>query len=160
VTLRERLFTSNAPAATLIIRLLVGGVFLLEGIKKFLFVQQWGAGRFARIGIPAPHVLAPFVGVTEIVCGLLLLLGLCTRLAAVPLIIDISVAIASTKIPLLFKSGFWPMEAEARTDYAMILGLIFLLLVGAGPFSFDAGAKKILSRRNQVGRSSEPGSPA
>jgi putative oxidoreductase len=148
LTQTERLFISHAPAATLLIRLLVGGVFLLEGIKKFLFVEQWGAGRFARIGIPAPHVLAPLVGVTEIVCGLLLLLGLLTRLAAVPLIIDISVAIASTKVPLLFKSGFWPMEAEARTDYSMILGLIFLFLVGAGPFSFDAAAKRIWSRRN------------
>jgi uncharacterized membrane protein YphA (DoxX/SURF4 family) len=113
-------------------------VFLLEGIKKFLFVEQWGAGRFARIGIPAPHVMAQFVGVVEIVGGLLLLAGLWTRLAAIPLIIDISVAIWTTKIPILLKSGFWPMEAEARTDYSMLLGLIFLLIGGAGPWSLDA----------------------
>jgi putative oxidoreductase len=138
MTLWEQLLDSRAPAATLVIRLLVGGVFFFEGVKKSLFVAQWGAGRFARIGIPAPHVLGPFVGAVEIVCGLLVLAGLFTRLASVPLIITISVAIATTKIPILFKSGFWPMEAEARTDYAMLLGSIFLLLVGAGAWSFDA----------------------
>lgn len=133
-----KLLSSNAPAATVLVRALVGGVFLLEGIKKFLFVEQWGAGRFARIGIPAPHLMGPFVGGVEIVCGLLLLSGLLTRLAAIPLIIDISVAIWTTKIPILLKSGFWPMEAEARTDYSMLLGLIFLLIVGAGPWSLDS----------------------
>ncbi len=136
--LMERLLQSDAPAATLIVRLLVGGVFFLEGIKKFLLVEQCGAGRFARIGIPAPQVMGPFVGVVEIVCGFLVLLGLFTRLASIPLLIDISVAIASTKIPLLLRSGFWPMEAEARTDYSMLLGCLFLLLVGAGPWSLDA----------------------
>jgi uncharacterized membrane protein YphA (DoxX/SURF4 family) len=129
---------SEAPRSTLIIRLLVGGVFLLEGIKKFLFVEAWGAGRFARIGIPQPHTMGPFVGDVEIVCGALLLVGLLTRLASIPLIITISVAIATTKIPILLKSGFWPMEAEARTDYSMLLGLIFLLIVGAGAWSLDA----------------------
>jgi len=134
----KKILAGNAPAATLLIRLLAGGVFFLEGIKKFLLVEQWGAGRFARIGIPAPHVMGPFVGVVEIVCGLLLLVGLFTRLASLLLLIDISVAIATTKIPLLLKSGFWPMEAEARTDYSMFLGLLFLLLVGAGSWSLDA----------------------
>jgi len=112
-------------------------VFFLEGIKKFLFVAQWGAGRFARIGIPHPQIMGPFVGAIEIVFGFLLLVGLVTRLASLLLLIDISVAIASTKIPLLLRSGFWPMEAEARTDYAMLLGLIFLLIVGAGTRSLD-----------------------
>ena len=143
-----KLLSSTAPAATVVIRALVGGVFLLEGIKKFLFVEQWGAGRFARIGIPAPHVMGPFVGVVEIVCGLLLFAGLLTRLAAIPLIIEISVAIWTTKIPILLKSGFWPMEAEARTDYSMLLGLIFLLIIGAGPWSLDARIRRQLNARS------------
>ena len=132
-----RILRTNAPAATIVVRFLVGLVFFLEGIKKFLFVAQWGAGRFARIGIPHPQLMGPFVGGIEIVCGFLLLVGLVTRLASLLLLIDISVAIASTKIPLLLRSGFWPMEAEARTDYAMLLGLIFLLIVGAGTRSLD-----------------------
>lgn len=136
--LPRKLLQTNAPAATWLIRFLVGLVFFLEGIKKFLFAAQWGAGRFARIGIPHPQTLAPFVGFVEIVCGFLLLMGLFTRLAAIPLIVVISVAIASTKIPILMKMGFWPMEAEARTDYAMLLGLLFLLVVGAGINSIDA----------------------
>jgi len=138
MSLFEKLASTNAPGAVFAIRLLVGGVFFLEGIKKFLFAEQWGAGRFARIGIPSPHILGPFVGVVEIVCGLLLLAGLLTRVASIFLIVDISVAIASTKIPILLKSGFWPMEAEARTDYSMLMGLLFLLTVGAGTWSLDA----------------------
>lgn len=133
-----RILRTNAPAATVVVRFLVGLVFLLEGIKKFLFVAQWGAGRFARIGIPHPQIMGPFVGVVEIVCGALLLVGVLTRVASFLLLIDICVAIASTKIPLLLRNGFWPMEAEARTDYAMLMGLIFLLIVGAGQHSLDA----------------------
>jgi len=129
---------SRAPAATLLVRLLVGGVFLSEGIQKFLFPDALGVGRFVKIGIPAPGVMAPFVGVVEIACGLLLVVGLLTRLAAIPLVVDMLVAIATTKIPLLAKSGFWAMAHEARTDYAMLLGAVFLLLVGPGPLSVDA----------------------
>ncbi len=91
----------------------------------------------------SPGFLAPFVGVVEIVCGFLLLVGLLTRLASIPLIINISVAIATTKIPILLKSGFWPMEAEARTDYSMLMGLLFLVLAGAGSLSIDARIRRM-----------------
>jgi putative oxidoreductase len=120
------------------IRFMVSAVFFLEGIKKFIFAEQWGAGRFTRIGIPAPHVMGPFVGGVEIICGLLVLLGLQTSLSAIPLLGVICPAIATTKVPILFQSGFWPMEAEARTDYAMLMGLIFLVLAGSGCLSLDA----------------------
>ena len=126
-----------APAAVLLIRLMVGTVFASEGIQKFLFPAALGVGRFTTIGIPAPDVMAPFVGAVEIACGLLLILGWLTRLAAVPLLININVAIATTKIPILLKSGFWAAAHEARTDYCMLLGLAFLLIVGAGPWSAD-----------------------
>jgi putative oxidoreductase len=128
---------SNAPAAAQLIRLMVGGVFLSEGVQKFLFPEALGVGRFIKIGIPSPQVFAPFVGYVEIICCALLLVGLLTRLAAVPLLIDISVAILTTKIPMLTKSGIWPTLHEARTDYCMWLGLLFILLVGAGPWSVD-----------------------
>jgi putative oxidoreductase len=128
----------RAPAAAFLVRLAIGGIFLLEGIKKFLFAAQWGAGRFEHIGLPAPQVLAPFVGFLEIACGALLLAGFCTRLAAIPLLGVISVAIASTKVPILLEKGFWPMEAEARTDVSMLCGLLFLLAAGAGSWSLDA----------------------
>ncbi|MFT3767474.1 MAG: DoxX family protein [Minicystis sp.] len=119
-------------------RLAVGGIFLSEGIQKFLFPAALGVGRFAKIGIPAPGVLAPFVGVVEIACGLLILVGLGTRLAAVPLVIDMLVALATTKIPILIERGFWAMAHEARTDVAMLLGAVFLAITGAGPLSLDA----------------------
>lgn len=132
-----RLLGSTAPTATVLIRFMVGWVFLSEGIQKFLFPAALGVGRFAKIGIPAPQFFAPFVGVVEIVCGGLLILGLLTRLASIPLLVDIMVAIATTKIPMLSKSGFWAMMHEARTDLCMLLGLIFLLIVGSGRLSFD-----------------------
>ena len=135
---RRWFFDSRAPAAVVLVRLMVGWVFLSEGVQKFLYPAALGVGRFEKIGIPAPAFFAPFVGLVEIVCGTLLIVGLLTRLATSPLIIDISVAIFTTKIPMLMKSGFWAMMHEARTDYCMLLGLIFLLITGAGPLSLDA----------------------
>jgi uncharacterized membrane protein YphA (DoxX/SURF4 family) len=134
----RRLAATNAPAAALLVRIAVGGIFLSEGIQKFLFPAELGVGRFEAIGLPAPGALAPFVGAVEIAGGLLVLVGLLTRLAAVALLIDMLVAIATTKIPILVQRGFWTMAHEARTDYAMLLCALFLLLVGAGPWSLDA----------------------
>ncbi len=138
MSIRGWLCRTDAPAATILIRLVVGGVFLAEGVQKFLFPASLGVGRFEKIGIPAPSFTAPFVGAVEIVFGALLIAGFLTRAAAIPLIIDISVAIATTKIPLGIQKGFWPAVHEARTDFAMLLGAIFLLLVGPGPWSIDA----------------------
>jgi putative oxidoreductase len=134
-------------AAIVLVRLMVGSVFLSEGIQKFLFPAALGVGRFTAIGIPAPAVMAPFVGAVEIVCGLLLILGFLTRLAAVPLLIDILVAIATTKAPMLLKSGFWAAVHEARTDYCMLLGLVFLLIAGAGAWSVDGQRDARRARR-------------
>jgi uncharacterized membrane protein YphA (DoxX/SURF4 family) len=136
--LAHRLAATQAPAAVVLVRLLVGGVFLSEGVEKFLFPDALGVGRFVKIGIPAPSAIAPFVGVVEIAGGLLLIVGLLTRLAAIPLIIDMLVAIATTKVPILARSGFWAAAHEARTDYATLLGSAFLLIVGAGSLSLDA----------------------
>ncbi len=126
-----------ASRSVILIRLLVGWVFLAEGIQKFLFPEALGVGRFVHIGIPAPAFMAPFVGVVEIVCGALVLVGLVTRLAAIPLLIDIGVAIATTKIPMLIEKGFWAAAHEARVDVSMLLGLVFLLIVGGGHWSLD-----------------------
>ena len=146
----KRLATTNAPGAVILIRLLVGGVFLSEGVQKFLFPALVGAGRFAKIGIPAPNVMGPFVGVAETVGGLLLLTGLFTRSASAVLLVNMTVAIISTKLPVLVghpiwgfslpnvpMHGFWGMMHEARADLSMILCLLFLLVVGAGRWSLD-----------------------
>jgi len=133
-----KLIATSAPAAVIIIRLMVGAVFVSEGTQKFLFPAEAGAGRFEKIGIPSPEVVAPLVGGCEIACGTLVLLGLATRLAAVPLVIIMLTAIASTKIPILLDQGFWKMAHEARTDWSMLLGSVFLLLVGGGQWSVDA----------------------
>ncbi len=130
--------TDRTTSAVILIRFLTGAVFLSEGIQKFLYPSELGVGRFAKIGIPAPQVMAPFVGYVEIICGSLLLIGLFTRLAAIPLIIDISVAIATTKIPMLMQKGFWSMAHEARTDWCMLLGSLFLVIAGGGRWSVDA----------------------
>ncbi len=138
MNLPTKLVRSQAPAAVLLIRLMVGAVFLSEGLQKFLFPADVGAGRFAQIGLPSPEFLAPFVGSFEIACGALVLLGLLTRLAVLPLLTVISVALYTTKLPIFVKSGFWKMAHEARTDFSMLLGALFLLVVGAGAFSLDA----------------------
>ncbi len=134
----DAIWMNRAKKAILLIRILVGWVFLSEGIQKFLFPETLGVGRFTKIGIPMPQLMAPFVGVTEIICGALLLAGLFTRLACVLLLIDISVALYSTKIVTLMKNGFWGTLHEARTDASMLLGLVFLLIVGGGTLALDA----------------------
>jgi len=150
MNLLRRFNSTHAFGTVALIRIMVGGVFLSEGIQKFLFPDADGVERFAKIGIPSPEIMAPFVGVMEITCGILILLGLFTRLASIPLLINISVAIISTKIPILLgygfwhfslpklaQYGFWSMAHEARTDVSMLLGLLFLLCVGAGMWSID-----------------------
>ena len=150
---RMKIFATHAPSAVVLIRLMVGAVFLSEGVQKFLYPAALGVGRFTKIGIPWPGVSSPFVAVVEIVCGVLIWLGLATRPAAIALVIDMIVAIASTKIPMLAKSGFWATAHEARTDWSMILGAIFLLIVGGGAASMDARLARHDARGRQAGQS-------
>jgi uncharacterized membrane protein YphA (DoxX/SURF4 family) len=146
----RRILESRAPSAVALIRVAVAIVFVSEGIQKFLYPAALGAGRFAKIGIPAPDVMGPFIGVIEIACGALVLVGLFTRIAALLLIANMTVAILSTKVPILIghgywrfaaptggKPGLWSMLHEARTDLAMWLGCLFLFVVGAGEWSVD-----------------------
>ncbi len=135
----------------LFIRLSLAFVFVFEGYQKLILPEALGAGRFAKIGIPMPDLMGPFVGTVELVCGLLMLAGLFARVAAVPLIIIMLVAIASTKVPILLgqdwlifkvrdldRYGFLSMTHETRTDFAMLMESIFILLAGAGSWSLDA----------------------
>jgi putative oxidoreductase len=128
---------SRIANAVILIRILVGWVFVSEGIQKFLFPVQLGVGRFTKIGIPLPQVMAPFVGGVEIIFGALVILGLFTRMAAIPLLGVIVTAIATTKLPILHHNGVWSMLHEARTDFSMLLGLVFLLIAGGGDLALD-----------------------
>ena len=123
-----------------------------------------GAGRFAKIGIPYPELMGPFVGAVETICGALIILGLFTRLASIPLIVIMIVAIASTKLPILLghdfwifhvpklsRYGFWSMMHEARTDFDMLLGSLYLLIVGAGTWSLDAMLARKMQRATPSG---------
>ncbi len=136
MTFKSSLNTDGA-STTILIRLMVGAVFLSEGIQKFLFPDALGAGRFAKIGLPNPEFLGPFVGTFEILSGMLVLLGLLTRLSSLPLIIIMLVAIATTKAEVLANSGFWEMMHGSRTDWAMLLGGVFLFIKGGGRWSMD-----------------------
>lgn len=144
------LLNSSASPWVILIRLSLGLVFLPEGIQKLIYPEILGAGRFARIGIPYADLMGPFVGWVELVCGFLLLLGLFTRLAAVPLIVIMIVAFISTKVPIwlgedwwifhvreLKQYGFWSFMHESRTDWAMLMGACYLLAAGAGRCSLD-----------------------
>jgi putative oxidoreductase len=133
----KNLIHTDHSQTTIIIRLIVGVVFLSEGIQKFLFPALRGAGRFEKIGLPSPEFLGSFVGTFEIVCGILILLGLLTRLASIPLIIIMLVAFATTKSEVYLEKGFWELLHGSRTDWAMLLGTLFLLIKGGGLWSLD-----------------------
>jgi putative oxidoreductase len=152
----------SAPRSTILIRCMVGGVFLWEGILKFVYTNQ-GVGRFAKIGIPAPELMAHFVGVLEIVGGVLLISGFLTRLIAVPFVIEMVVAILSTKVALYLGTsplplppappqiGAWAVLHEIRSDYAQIMSVLFLFVAGPGPWSVDAILARVSQRRAAAG---------
>ena len=158
-------FGTHAPGWSILVRLLVGlVVFFPEGIQKLAFPDLLGAGRFAKIGIPYPELMGPFVGAVETICGAFIILGLFTRLASIPLIVIMIVAIASTKVPILLghdfwifhvpklsRYGFWSMMHEARTDFDMLLGALYLLIVGAGTWSLDAMLAREMQRATSSG---------
>lgn len=133
----KNLTRTKAPPATILIRIMVGAVFISEGIQKFLRADEVGTGRFEEIGLPQPGLLAPLVGVFEVVCGALVLIGLFTRPAVVPLLVIMGVAIWQTKVPILENEGFWEMAHASRNDFCMVMGSLFLLIVGAGKLSAD-----------------------
>lgn len=135
--LKDSILGTSNDKAILLIRLMVGAVFLSEGIQKFLFPALRGAGRFEKIGLPSPEFLGAFVGMFEIVCGAMILLGLLTRLASVPTLVIMLVAITTTKSEVLVNDGFWAMMHGSRTDWAMLLGSVFLIIKGGGNWSLD-----------------------
>jgi len=154
-----RFFThppTSGPAASILIRLMAGGVFFSEGLLKFVYVNQ-GVGRFTKLGMPMPGVLAPAIAILEIVGGLLLVSGLGTRLISAPFIVEMVVAILSTKVGLFFGTsplpkppsppftGWWAVLHETRSDYAQLMSCLFLLIAGPGSLSLDA----VLQRRSE-----------
>lgn len=136
------IMSSSDDYKSLIPRLVVGFVFLSEGIQKFLFPELVGVGRFVKIGFENAEFLAYFVATFEIMCGVLLLAGLFTRLASMPLLIIMATAIVTTKIPKLFNDGFWTMAHDSRTDFAMTMLLIYLIIYGAGKLSIDSAISR------------------
>jgi uncharacterized membrane protein YphA (DoxX/SURF4 family) len=145
----DRVIAPRAPAAVVLLRLAIAFVFITEGLQKFMSPEALGAGRFLKIGIPYPEIVAPGVAGVEILAGVLVLIGLFTRLAAFALVVDMLVAIASTKVPILLGYGFWIFAAptgntgfwtaahEARLDLMMLFSCLLLVSIGPGAVSFD-----------------------
>ncbi|NHB69441.1 DoxX family membrane protein [Perlabentimonas gracilis] len=140
------IITSHNDKRSLIPRLVVGLVFLSEGIQKFLFPELVGVGRFEKIGFANPEILAYLVAYFEVTSGAMILAGLLTRLASIPLLTIMATAIVTTKIPILLNNGFWKMAHDSRTDFAMTMLLVYLIIYGAGSLSVD---KLILSKKKQ-----------
>jgi putative oxidoreductase len=150
----------DGPRSVLLLRLMVGGVFFWEGMLKFVYVNQ-GVGRFTKLGMPFPAFTANFVGCLEIVGGLFLLLGLLTRLVAILFVIEMIVAILSTKIsmylgtsplplpPVPPQTGFWAVLHEIRSEYAQFLVSLYLLIKGPGKWSIDALLDKLRTAKTR-----------
>lgn len=136
--IKALIFLTENKNRIIIIRLVVGLIFLSEGILKFLHPDVYGTGRFEKIGFVDPAFWACFTGAFEVICGVFILIGFLTRVASIPLIIVMLTAFVTTKWPILMNKGFWPMAHEYRTDFAMTLLLIFLLIYGAGKLSVDS----------------------
>jgi putative oxidoreductase len=125
----------------LLVRIVVGLVFITEGVLKFVEPGDLGSGRFAHIGLPYPHLLAPFVAVVEMVAGVAIMVGVYAGDAALVLLIVILTAIFTTKVPILLGHHFGRFEPphlgrygllaflhESRTDLCMLFGCLAVLL--------------------------------
>jgi uncharacterized membrane protein YphA (DoxX/SURF4 family) len=141
-SLKIKILATINDNRSIFIRLIVGLIFLSEGIQKYLFPELLGTGRFLKIGFSHPEFLAYFTGTFEILCGALILFGLLTRLASIPLLIVMSTAFIATKWPILIEKGFWLFAHEYRTDFAMTLLLLYLIIYGSGSWSIDSGIIK------------------
>ena len=153
----------STPRSTILVRCMVGGVFLWEGILKFVYTNQ-GVGRFTKIGIPVPALMAHLIAVLEIVGGALLISGFLTRLIAVPFVVEMVVAMLSTKVALYFGTsplplppappqiGAWAVLHEIRSEYAQIMSALFLLVAGPGPWSVDAILARMRKRGTRTSR--------
>lgn len=162
IALLRRTTNSSANPWTILIRLSVGLVVSFpEGIQKLILPDILGAGRFAKIGIPWSEVIGPFVGLVELTCGALIIVGLFTRAATIPLIITMLVALVSTTLPILLghgfgpfglpdlkRYGFWIAQHEARADLTMLLGCVYLLIVESGRWSIDRVLNRDARRAN------------
>jgi putative oxidoreductase len=133
--LKRLMKTENFPL--LLPRIIVGVIFLSEGIQKLILPELVGAGRFAKIGFTHPEFWASFTACFEITCGIFVVFGFFVRIASIPLLIIMATAFVSTKYPLLVEKGFWIFAHEYRTDFAMTVLLVLLLLYGSGNHSFD-----------------------
>ena len=148
--MKEVILATKPDRAIIFIRIMVGAIFLFEGLQKFLYPDLRGAGFFEDIGIPFPEFMSYSVAFFEVTCGLLILAGLLTRLASIPLIFIMITAIFTTKIPILMDEGFWLMAYLSKTDFAMFFGCLFLLFSGGGYWSADLK----LSEKEKMGGSS------
>ena len=136
--LKNIILTTINDNRAILIRLIVGLIFLSEGIQKFLFPGVLGTGRFLQIGFTNPAFWAYFAGSFEIVCSLLVLFGLFTRVAVIPLFFIMITAFVTTKWPILVNKGLWALAHEYRTDFALTLLLIYLVIYGGGKWSIDS----------------------
>jgi len=141
-SLIPRILETTGDNGIILVRLIVGLIFLTEGIQKFLFPELLGPGRFLKIGFSHAEFLAYFTGAFEIICGGLVLLGLFTRIVSIPLLIIMITAFVTTKWPILADKGFWSFAHEYRTDFAMTLLLLYLIIYGGGSWSIDSGISK------------------
>lgn len=135
--IKTQILNTESDYKIIFIRLIVGLIFISEGIQKYLFLQVLGPGRFTEIGFHHAFFWAYFTGAFEILCGILVLFGLLTRLASIPLLTILTVAFITTKLPLLTTKGFWAFAHDYRPDFALVLLLIVLLIYGGGKSSID-----------------------
>jgi putative oxidoreductase len=153
----KRILHTDAPTAVLLVRLAVGFTFIVAGSGKLRDLGST-SGFFEGLGFPSPAPLAAMVGTFEVIGGTLVLIGLLTRIAVVPLMVIMVMALLSTKLPTLVGGPVGPFAAPrgpntgmaaflnaSRLDFSMLMSTIFLFLVGAGKASLDA---VIAGRRN------------
>jgi putative oxidoreductase len=137
-SLKTQILSTDNDYKLFFIRLIVGLIFVSEGIQKYLIMSVYGPEFFKETGFGNPMFWTYLTGAFEISCGILILSGFLTRLVSIPLLTIMVVAFLTTKLPILTVSGFWTFAHEYRVDFSLTVLIVLLIIYGGGKWSFDS----------------------
>ncbi len=135
--MKNRILSTEPQKTTLLIRFMVGFYFLVGGVLKLSYPELQETGFFQNLGFISAGAMVSVIYTFEIICGIMIMAGLFTRIAVIPLLLTISFTVLVGKLPIMFEEGFWLMAHISRIDFAMFLGCVFLFITGSGYWSLD-----------------------
>lgn len=135
--MKQKILVTEPDNTFFLIRFMVGFYFLAGGVLKFAYPELQEIGFYSSFGGVTAGSIVTVISALELICGLMIVAGFFTRIAAIPLLLIVGFTVFIGKFPILLEEGFWLMAHISRIDFAMFLGCVFLLINGSGMWSID-----------------------